>query len=439
MGKRSVFLGNIGMMGGIAGKCTNAPREYADRQTQYFAEETTAFAEEYARYAPDYVRARVQGLDSADFFAWTVKDIRIADTIKQGVSLTRKTDDQKEYLIPDRRVDYVPVGAKMETMGSTWLVTNPSNLSSCAANGIMRRCNATWNHYDFYGNLKKEPILIEKAQAMANANDFQEVSLIMQGYFNVIVQRNPETEELDQNSRLILGRRAYQITGYSDVTREFTPDEGSGRLLYFAARMQEPNLEIDDMENHVAGGKNFSWRIAVEGPADMTAGGTAQFTAASVRNGAAVAPTPEKPISYAWASSAPEIAAADENGTVRALRPGTCRIVCTLVQNPAVSQSFDVAVKAAEGGETVAFAQTPPASIRAYESAALEAQTFVDGEKADGTVEWTLEGAEKSAYTAQIAGNALRIDCWGGSQRLLTVTARWNGAETSAAIRLLGL
>lgn len=439
MGKSSVHMGNIGLMGGISGKCTNAPKEYKDRQRQYFADETVAFAEEYAKYSPDYVKANIQGLIEGDFYAWSVKYIRVSDTIKQGISLTRKTDDQKAYLIPDRRIDYVPEGAKLETMGSTWFVTNPSNISGATASGIMRRCNATWNHYDFYGNLLKEPILIEKSQAMANANDFQEVSLIMQGYFNVIVQRNDETEELDQNSRIILGRRAYQITGYSDVVREFTEDESSSHLLYFAARMQEPNLEIDDMENHVAGGKTFSWIISISGAGKMRAGSAVQFTASSVRNGETVSGTDARPVSYIWTSSDDTIATVGTDGTVRALRNGVCRITCALLQNQTITQSFDVAVEAAESGNAVEFSGTVPTSVSAYESAEISAQPFQNGEKADGTVEWIFEGADAGAYTAQIDGNRVKISCWGASAAPLTITAGWNGARVSAEVQLLGL
>ena len=243
---------NIGLLSGGNGRATNAPTQYRDRKRQYFAEATARFVEEMAPYATDFVTARMQGLVPGDFYRWSTKRIRFSDTTKQGVSLTRKTDDQKAFLVADAGVDYIPEGAKVETMGSYWLVTNPSNLSSATGNGIMRRCNAMWRFLDWYGNIREEPILVEQSLAQATANDFQEITLIMQGYFNIICQRNANTEQLDQNSRLILGRRAYQITGYSDVTQEFTGDDESTHLLYFNARMQEPNHEIDDLEAKVA-------------------------------------------------------------------------------------------------------------------------------------------------------------------------------------------
>lgn len=439
MGTTESSIGNIGLMGGESGRRVNAPKEYADRRRQYFGNETAAFESEYARYATDYVQCRIQGLVPGDFYAWSVKNIRLADTIKQGISLTRKTDDQKAFLLPDRSIDYVPEGAKVETMGSTWLVTNPSNLSSAVANGIMRRCNATWNHLDWYGNLLKEPILVEKQQAMANANDFQEVSLIMQGYFNIIVQRNADTDELDQNSRLILGRRAYQITGYSDVTQEFTVEDESTHLLYFAARMQEPNLEIDDMENRVAGGRTFSWEIVISGNGRIYTGETAQFSAAGIRCGEPAADTPEHPVSYTWSSSDESIAAVDADGTVHAHSAGTCRILCTLEQNPEISQSFELTVEDAASGYAVLFGDTVPERIACYKSAQLTAVCFENGQQAEGTVQWTFENADAGAYTAQVSGNTVRISCWAASALPLKVTAQWNGAQASAQIHLLGI
>lgn len=43
--------------------------------------------------------------------------------------------------------------------------------------------------------------------------------------------------------------------GYSDVTQEFTGEDESTHLLYFAARIQEPDETIDDLARRVAGGK----------------------------------------------------------------------------------------------------------------------------------------------------------------------------------------
>ena len=431
---------NVTLLGGTAARRTNAPKQYSGRQKQYGGDAAALFYAERAKYATDFVDAQVQGLVPGDFYAWRGQKMRISDTIKQGASLTRKTDDQKEYLLADRGIDYIPEGAKIETMGSTWLATNPSNLSSVAGSGIMRRCNATWNHLDWYGRVRKEPILVEKQQAMATANDFQDVSLIMQGYFNIICQKNPETEELDQNSRLILGRRAFQITGYSDVTQEFTGEDESTHLLYFAARIQEPDETIDDLARRVAGGKTFSWEIRISGATVLRAGETAQMEAESIRCGEAVASGDEKhAVSYFWETSDETVARVDAGGLVTAVKAGNCTITARLAQNPEIESRITLSVADEKSGAEVRFLTEPPEMIGAYDAATLRAAYYEGGEKKDDAVTWEISGASEDAYTAAVLGNQVTIQNWGGSETPLTVTAKYGNASASASIRLEGI
>lgn len=431
---------NVTLLDGTAERRTNAPKQYGGRRKQYTGDATALFYAERARYATDFVDARVQGVAPGDFYAWSAQRMRISDTVKQGANLNRRTDDQKEYLLENRSIDYVPEGAKIETMGSTWLVTNPANLSSVAGSGIMRRCNATWNHLDWYGNIRKEPLVVEKQQAMANSNDTQDISLIMQGYFNIICQRNPETDELDQNSRLILGRRAFQITGYSDVTQEFTGEDESTHLLYFAARIQEPDKTIDDLARRVAGGKTFSWEIRISGTMVLNAGATAQMTAESLRCGEAVAGGDEKhPVSYFWETSDEAVASVDAGGLVTAVSAGSCTITARLAQNPEIESKITLSVADEKSGAEVRFLTEPPEMIGAYDAATLRAAYYEGGEKKDDTVTWEISGASEDAYTAAVLGNQVTIQNWGGSETPLTVTAKCGNASASASIRLEGI
>lgn len=174
-------LGNIAAMADRPKAVGNRPSQYKDRKKPYFADATSRFVAQYAKYASDYTACRIQGLKPDDFYAWSEQLIRLADARKKGNAIDRPIDNYKEFLMVDPRIEYVPEGAKMETMGSTWIVTNPANISSAVGSGIMRRCNATWNHLDWYGNVLKEPMVVENVKLNANSNDFQETVLIMQG------------------------------------------------------------------------------------------------------------------------------------------------------------------------------------------------------------------------------------------------------------------
>ena len=324
----------------------------------------------------------------------------------------------------------------METMGSTWLVTNPANISSAVGGGIMRRCNTTWNHMDWYGNVLKEPMVLESVKLNANANDFQETVLMMQGYFNIIIQRNEETTDLYVNSRMILGRMAYQITGYADVGQEFTGDEESVRLLRFTARMTEPDKEKDDLVNRVANAYPFRWEINVGGKAVMSAGEKAKFTAASLRNGIAADGDAEHPTRYLWHSSDEAVCRVDAVGNVTAVGEGDCTITAVLVQNPEWSGSYAVSVAQSVSGAH--WSADPVERLSPYQTAALTAVYTENGVETEDAVVWTYSGADESAYTAEEDGNTVTITCWAGSAAPLRVTASCKGQSVSAEIALEG-
>lgn len=380
----------------------------------------------------------VQGLDDdpANFYKWNNQLIRFADARKRGNAIDRPIDNYKEFLFADQRIEYVPEGAKMETMGSTWLVTNPSNISSAVGGGIVRRCNATWNHLDWYGNILKEPMVVESSKLNANANDFQETMLIMQGYFNIIIQRNKETKDLDVNSRMILGKMAYQITGYADVAQEFTGDDESIRLLRFTARMTEPDKEKDDLVNRVANAFPFTWEVNIGGRAAMSVGEKAQFTATSLRNGETVEDSEEHPVRYVWHSSDESVCRVDPEGNVVAVGEGNCTLTAVLVQNDAYYGTYDVS--AAESVSGVHWQTDPVESLSAYGNTTLTAVYTENGAETEDAVEWSFAGAAEDSYTTEINGNTATLCCWGGSVTPLVVTAACKGKSVRAEIVLEG-
>lgn len=423
--------------GSLVPFATNTPARYADKQTEYFNDETKTFTEKYAKYSSDYVSARAQGLDESDPFAWQTRLIRMADVVRPSAAILRKADNYKIVLFADRDVQYIMLGAKIETMGSFWLVTNPFNVSGSDGSGIVERCNAAWNYLDYYGNVLSEPMVVTNPRADANDSDAQEGNLITKGYFNCVLQYNDVTRQIDTNTRFILGTAAYRVTGYSDFQQEFTGDYTSVRLLEFAVRYEEPNDEIDDMENHVAGGKTFSWEVLISGAAVIPAGTTAQFTAASSRNNEDVESTEEYPISYLWSSSDEEIATVDENGVVTAVSEGTAVITATLSQNPKYFAEFSVSVADAE--DSVEFTTNVPAALSAFEDCEIGAAYFSGGEETDEPLVWTFGGAAQGSYKAVFGGKSGTVYCFGYSATPLVVTASYGDKSATAEIRLEGI
>lgn len=433
-------IGNIAIMGGgVYSPKKNAPKQYKDRQFQYYDPESAKYTEEYAKYTIDYYKAQVQGLNPDDFFEWSTHYLRLSDLVNASATLTKQIDDYKMVLFKSPRISYVPRGTKIVAAGSTWLVTNPQNVSGTGAGTIVERCNAVWNHLDYYGNIVSEPLVVDRGLAKANSNDRQEFVLITEGYFSIKAQYNPDTAQLAQNSRIMLGSKAYAITGYTDFIQEFTGDYDSVHIVEFNAYYEEPNAEIDDIENHVAGGLTFKWEITVSGDPVVNVGSTTQLTATSERCGETVTSTADNPISYIWESSDENIATVDEAGNVTGVAEGTCLITCTLAQNEAYSAAYELTAEPAEAEPKVAFVSTIPDSVNAFDTVTLAAAYFVDGEATSEVVEWTLSGTDENMYSATIDGNAITISAWGGAVEPLAVTASYGGKSATATIYLRGI
>lgn len=431
--KNAMLTGN-----GLVAWGNNAPGQYNDRQHQYFSAETRTFTQQMARYSSDYVQARVQGLDPQNPYAWQERTIRMADIVKPTAAIQRDFDDYKMILFADRDIEYIMQGAKIEAMGSTWIVYNPLNVSGSDGAAVVRRCNAVWNFFDYYGNVISEPILVENTRANANDSDTQNSMSIAKGYFNVLCQYNDHTRQIDTNTRMILGTAAYRVTGYSDFDMEYTGDYGSVRMLQFSIRFEEANFAIDDMEKHVAGGKAFSWGITVNAPDKLRVGATAQCTAESVRNGQNVVSSGENPISYYYTSSDKSVLTVNNDGLITAVAEGTATITATLTQNPAYSAAMELTVTETEDG--VAFTSTIPQTLGAFESATITAAYFLDGEEQADPLTWYVGGADETAYSYAVStdGKSVSIDCFGYSTEPLIVTACHGADSATASIALEG-
>lgn len=417
----------------------NTPSQYRGRQKQYFGDPSTEFVHQYAKYASDFIKARVQGLNPDAPYEWETTYIRMADIAPETASTLRKQDDYKNVMFADESIEYVPEGTKIDAMGSIWLVTNPQNISNAIGGGVAQRCRSTWNHLDWYGNLLKEPICVEKAILTANDSDMQEYALITKGYVNITCQRNDETKNLNTNSRIILGSSAYRITGFGDYAQEFTGDYDSVRLLEFTARYEPPNEEIDDMARHVAGGKTFSWEIRVSGNPIIKSGATGQLEAISLRMGEKADSDYDHPISYIWESSDSNIADVGMDGSVFGVSEGTCTVTCTLEQNRNISETYEITVVPAESGNEVAFLGNIPDKLRPYESVTIEAAYFENGEERLDKITFAYSGADTMSYTATEAGNSTQITCWSASDVPLVVTASFGEYLASVEIGLEGI
>ena len=421
------------------------PKQFADRQYEYLNPETRLFINEIAKYSGDFVEAEVQGLNCDEPYEYTTVHLRFSNVVKPSGALSNEFDNYKYVLIAEKQYSYLRRGAKIKAMGNTWLVVNPQNMSE-GGTAVIQRCDAVWNYIDYYGNVHSEPLAIDKLLKRASTPDSQRSTMITKGYFNARAQYNEATKQLFENSRIILGSGAYILTGFSDFQREFTDEEDSVNLMEFALRVEEPNHAIDDMKNHVAGGKTFSWDISVGGTSTILEGETVQLTATSIRSNVGttetVVSTDEYPIDYIWESSDEDIAEVDAFGNVEAISEGEATITVRLAQNENIYQEFNIAVATVDTEPHVSFMNTYPERLPYNRSVRFEAKYYENGEATDEIVTWTVTGADEEAYTFVISesnGNIATLKCWGGSVTPAVVTAEHDGHSVSHTIYLEGI
>lgn len=433
--------GAILQSGGIPNVNTNMPLQYADRQKQYMGDRSRMFALERAKFSTNFVKARVQGIAKHDFYRCFQTEVRLADMHTSPTS-TQQTDDTKNILFKERKIDYFPLGAKLETMGSTWICTNPANLSGALTTAVIRRCNASYNLYDYYGNMLTEPIILEKVTMMGNDNDKPQNLVMMDGYFNVICQLNENTKQLGLNQRIILGSKAYHITGFNDFYQELSGDYDSTHILYYTVRIEEPN-QNDDVPNHIANGKLYEFTAKIIGnTGEIKVGDTVDLKAVFLKlygeELKETQPTDEYSITWNWTSGNSEIATVNESGQVTAIADGTVQITAAMAQNTAVTAAVELVVNSVVIEPYVAFNGVIPQSIEQYDTATLTATFYENGVATDKPITWTFSGANERSYTTTINGNSVEIYCVLADNIPLTVTANCEDKTISTNIALMG-
>ena len=417
---------------------SNAPPQLDDLQYTYLADRAKIFTAERAQYACDYVKALVQGL-TPDFYAYTETYLRLCDIASMSAAGTKNEDDYKLILFTELGIDYFPIGAKVQTMGNTWICINPGNMSTALADALIARCNASYNSYDYYGNVITEPLVVEKMAMLGNDNEQGQNLVLMDGYFNVTCQLNEVTAQLGRNKRLILGTNAYHITGYTDFIQEFTGDRESVHLLKFTARLEEPTINDDITKNFIADGNVYTFEAKMSGASDVRVGQTTTLTPKFIKNGEEVASTAEHPVSWKFASSNESIATVDDDGNVTGTGEGSVTITAVLAQNPSVYATFEMNV-ADEGNNFIAFSALSSKEIRQYTADVFTAFYYENGVKTNEPLDWAFWNAPKDDYTAVVDDDGLSVNvyCISPSATPLVITATHGGHTASITVELVG-
>lgn len=433
------YISNVTSFSDMVGTDANAPIQYESRATQFLANRTKLFMQQRSYLSTDYMSAQMQGL-LENFFDWKAVKIRLSDvnTQRQTALTNAKQEDYKCLMVKDKNISYLPIGAKVQTMGSTWIITNPSNMSIPKATAIVSRCNVTYNSYDYYGNIVTEPMVFQNIAMLSSVQENPLNIVLMNGYFSVLCQNNENTQRLNENKRMILGDKAYFITGYSNFAQEYTGDFDSSHLLSFTLRLEEPN-ETDDMVNRIAGGKKESFSVEVTGKNNLVMLNASKLTASFWHNGEEILSSAEHPVTFSWDSADKSVVEVDPYGMLYPVAPGSALVTATLDQNPNLLCTVGVTVQSSIE-PYVDFTSNVPTSIPQYQTVTLSAAYFVDGASTENNISWNFSGASTDKYYTNISEDTLTctIQCLSPSSQQLTINISCNGAEKETSILLEG-
>lgn len=429
-----------------------SPTENEDVNNQYgFRENTAAYVEKRLKYAHDMFTARVQGIDENDFYKWFETKIRISQMVHHGTT-TNIIEDWKEIKFESKKVNAIGLGAKIECNGNTYIVANPDEDSGVQATAICRRCNATWRHLDFYGNVLEEPFYWARNQSQASANEYLDYMVTPNLYQKCVIQLNDQTKDMRNNRRMVLGTGAYMVRGLVDFLQSETGNRKSTHILYFDLQSQEP-IDKDDMENHIADAYGFEMYGKFMGVPEKTVPGQT-FAAAveTVRNGQTlevnrgrtygVGADGEReylgryPVEWDFSSGDTSVATITKDGTVTAVGEGNTVLRATLRQNPNIVCETGIAVSAEVESRLEWTASAEKAEQ--YQEIRLECRWTENGAVTADVVTYTVVSDSGIRNSFEWKADGYGIKLTGYVPDTLTVRAEANGAASEIKIVVMG-
>lgn len=430
---------------------------YTGRKKMYFSQESNDFAWHNAKYASNYYAAQVQGVipGTGKFEDIRGAYIRTSDVVEQTTGTQLPNDWQIVYF-QDHRIQGLYTGAKLWYGGNTWICTAPRSVASDTGNAVIRRCNAIWNHLDFYGNVVTEPFVWTKGPANATSNEFLDYNSIAHDYQKCCAQRNANTAELRHNTRIMLGHTVYQAAGIVDFVCDFseiTQEDGestprrtseSCHIIYFDLYRTEAIGPLDDTEREIADGLAFKWTIKASIDGTIQAGNTQNLGVYSLRSDADAQDVPaydteEHPITYLYESSDESVLTVDDQGNVTAIAAGNATVRVTLEQNPDIHENIAITVTEAESGPALTIAPELPEAMNMMGTASAIVTYTENGVPVSANIMLNTKGPEAYCYTATLNGNELTVKCWEGSPEPLELTLTCNGIAVKRTIQLRGL
>lgn len=388
-------------------KTTSADGKYIERNKQYLSENTKKMIDSKLQYGINYLTIEGENINPNDKDDKSIKRYKVrVNDVYSDTQIGKRKDGYKLLVFQSSKINYIPEGTKFYFYNSTWIADNPSNLTKVIGQTNVRQCISTRNTLDYYGNIIREPLAIDKELSSTNGNTNNYIDSVS-GNLACLMQLNDNTRHIKNNDRILMGGQAFQIVGLDNYTQEFTNDINSVRKLKFNIKVIEPT-ENDDIENNVVDGKLNPWEIKSNVSDIETKVGTKSNLTVEVFRGGQ---TPLKPYSVRYESEEPNIIKIDSlNGEYEAISEGSTKIKCYLNENNKIYTEINAVVRLLDVYE-IRFTKKIRA-IKQYSDATIRAYVFKNGIK-DKTesVKFIIKGLEDHFTINNKTNNSINISC----------------------------
>ena len=258
-------------------------------------------------------------------------------TLIDATTGQRVNDDYRKIIFPDTK--HCPeLGTRYRFENNIWIVYSLENILTATSSVYVRRCNNTINTEDKYGNIHKEPCVIDYKINETQLQRSTEME-VANSRLQVFCQDNVYSDRVSINNRFIFGSSVYKIRSRGDYDLRETFNSESQKIINFYIDLD--NISDDDrfdlgIANYVE--HNYTAIIST-GNIENVIGFTGKLNAQVLLDGEG---TDEEVI---WESTSPSVAEIDPyTGEFKLLKLGECGFIATMVNKPDVTSAVQVKV-----------------------------------------------------------------------------------------------
>lgn len=342
-------------------------------------------------YYEDVSEERIMG--SMEFIPINVRVNNLVDA-KTG---QRVNDDFKKIIFED--IYYSPpIGTRYKFDGNIWITFSTDNIKTDTASVYVRRCNNTINIQDEFGNIHREPCYID--YSLTETQVFKEYSIdLARAKIIVYCQLNHFTENININSRFIFGNDAYKVRIRDRFDKRLTNDDKSCHLLRLQLDYDNIN-EYDNIELSIADYVDYNYKIETVENINNIVGSEGKIETTLLLDNNIV-----ETYKISWISTDDTVASITEDGEYILNRAGSCKFICTLLNNPIFYKEVNVEVKAEQDNVYQNIIKPNISYIRMNETKQYDVYEFLNGKQTDTPFIIEALNAPKDCYIFTSSNN----------------------------------